>query len=236
MDRKIIIIGVIVVIAALLVGGYLFLNSNEAHNDRVFFISKSAYMKVPDSNATHKPDKHGVYYYVDKENGINVTSCNSNISKESSVSVMKKLKDSTEANSKKTVEDGVVIYEKNGTYSIFVDNLEYNNTVILQSTNKALLLSCWKTLKFHDPNEVIKVENITSSSTSSSINAVEETQDVIGDVSASSSSTSSSSSSSSDTSYSDTSYTTSGDSWSYGGYSSTNSKSSEDFVEYDFSG
>ena len=191
-NKKIIIIGAIVVIAALLIGGYLFLN-NETHNDRVFFISKSAYMKVPDANATHKPDKHGVYHYIDNENRINVTSYNSNLSKESGLKVIEKLKNSAMSNSKEIKENDVLIYDNNGTYSIIVENAEYNDTVIIQSTNKNLLVACWKTLKFHDPNEVIKIDNSTSS-----INAVEEIESAMDDDSSSSSSSSSDTSSSDD--------------------------------------
>ena len=156
-------------------------------------------------------------------------------------SLHKTAKNSTQSDSKKIKEGNVVVYEKNGTYSIFVKNLEYNNTVMLQSTNKNLLMACWNSLKFHNPTDKFKFDNVSTGS--NVVNAVEETQSAIGDVSSyssSSTSDSSSSSSSSNSYYStDTSYTTSGDSWSYGGYGSSSGGSSSGdrgYTAYDFSG
>lgn len=223
-NKKIFLIVGVFVAAVVLIGGYSLLSTPTVDmNQTTIVLSKSAYMNVPiEDNATSNADKDGIFHYVDNENGINITSCNSNISKKSSISKMNKLKNSTESNSKKIKEDNVIIYEKNGTYSIFVKNLEYNNTVILQSANKNLLMACWDSLKFHNPTDKFKFDNTT---TSNVVNAVEQTQSVVGDVSqsdSSSSSTSDSSESSSDSYYStDSSYTTSGDNWVYGGYGSS---------------
>ena len=225
--KKIILIVAIVVVAIAVIGGYsLFSTPTVDMNQTTIVLSKSAYMNVPiQDNASSNADKDGIFHYVDKENGINITSCNSNISKKSSISKMIALKNSTEYDSKKIKEDNVVVYEKNGTYSIFVKNIEYNNTIMLQSTSKNLLMACWNSLKFHNPTDKFKFDNTTSGS--NVVNAVEQTQSVVGDVSSSYSSPStsdSSSSSLSDSYYStDSSYTTGGDSWSYGGYGSSSS-------------
>lgn len=229
-SKKTILIAVVVVAAIALIGGYSLLSTPTVDmNQTTIVLSKSAYMNVPiQDNASANADKDGIFHYVDEKNGINVTSCNSNISKKSSVSKMNALKESTESDSKKIKEGDVVVYEKNGTYTIFVKNMEYNNTVMLQSKNKNLLMACWNSLKFHNPTDKFKFDN--PSEGSNVVNAVEQTQSVVGDVSSSNSgssssgSSSSSSSSSSDSYYSsDTSYTTSGDSWSYGGYGSSSS-------------
>ena len=253
MERNKIIILIAVVAAVAVVGGYFLLNneSTTVTSYNTILLSKSAYMEVPavpDAKSNGKADKDGIFHYVDRENGINVTSCNSNISKKSSVAKMNKMKNESESNATKIIEDGVVVYEKNGTYMIFVKNIQYNNTVMLQSFDKDLLMACWQSLKFHDPTDNFKISNKSSSSSSSSsvvVDAVEETQSVVGDVSSQSTSSDTSSSSSSSASYSetDTSYTTSGDSWSYGGYgsssgassSSASSSSSRGYTDYDFS-
>lgn len=241
--KKVILIVAVVVVAVAALGGYfLFSTPTVDMNQTTIVLSKSAYMNVPiQDNASSNADKDGIFHYVDNENGINVTSCNSNISKKSSISKMNALKNSTQSDSKKIKEGNVVVYEKNGTYSIFVKNLEYNNTVMLQSTNKNLLMACWNSLKFHNPTDKFKFDNVSTGS--NVVNAVEETQSAIGDVSSyssSSTSDSSSSSSSSNSYYStDTSYTTSGDSWSYGGYGSSSGGSSSGdrgYTAYDFSG
>lgn len=243
-SKKVILIVVVVVAAVALFGGYSLLSTPTVDmNQTTIVLSKSAYMNVPiQDNASSNADKDGIFHYVDDKNGINVTSCNSNISKKSSISKMNALKNTTESNSKKIKEDNVVVYEKNGTYTIFVKNMEYNNTVMLQSTNKNLLMACWNSLKFHNPTDKFKFDNTTSGS--NVVNAVEQTQSVVGDVSSSSSSSSasdssSSSSSSSDSYYStDTSYTTSGDSWSYGGYGSSSgggsSSGEKGYTDYAF--
>ena len=198
MNKKyIIIIAVIIIIAA--VGGYLLMNNNmETSKQTTLILSKSAYMEVPENNnATSKADKEGIFYYIDMSDEINVTS-SSNISTSDSAKEMKKIITSIEHGSKKIVEDGVVMYLKDGIYSIFINNTQYKDTVLLQSTNKNLLLNCWQTLKFHSPTDKFKIGNTTESSSSSSgnvVNAVEKTQSSVESSSSTSSSSSSSSSS-----------------------------------------
>ena len=126
-------------------------------------LSKSAYMEIPDNpNATLKTDKSGVSHYSDKNDDLNITVA-SNLSMSSSKNEMDKIKDSVATGSKKTVKDNVVIYEKNGTYSVFVKNTQYNDTVLIQSSNKNLLIQCYNSIKFHSPTDSLKFNDTGSS-------------------------------------------------------------------------
>lgn len=222
MDKKYILIIVVVAVIAV-IGGYFLLNNGtnqiESTEHTTLVLSKSAYMEVPDSpNATDKVDKKGIFYYKVNKEDLNITSC-SNLSASSSEKEMKNLKDSIATGAKKSTEDGVVIYEKNGTYSIFVRNTEYNDTLLIQSNDKNLLLECWDTVQYHDPTTKIKFDNTTSGGSSSSgsnkvVSAVEKTQSTV----QKSTSTSSSSSSSAPS--------TSASSWGYDWSSSSSGSSS----------
>lgn len=222
MDKKKIIIIVAVIAIIALVGGYLLLNNNTSHSDTTkhvtILLSKSAYMEVPDSpNATNKVDKKGIFYYNVNKDDVNITSC-SNLSASSSAKEMKEIKNSVATGSKKIKEDNVVLYEKNGTYSVFVRNTQYNDTLLIQSSDKELLLSCWKSVKYHDPTTKIDVDNTTSSSGSGSVvSAVEKTESTV----QKETSSSASSSSSTGTSSKDWGYD-----WSSGSSSSSKSSSS----------
>ena len=101
--KKVILIVAVVVVAVVALGGYfLFSSPTVDMNQTTIVLSKSAYMNVPiQDNASSNADKDGIFHYVDNENGINVTSCNSNISKKSSISKMNALKNSTQSDSKK---------------------------------------------------------------------------------------------------------------------------------------
>ena len=83
--KKVILIVAVVVVAVAALGGYfLFSTPTVDMNQTTIVLSKSAYMNVPiQDNASSNADKDGIFHYVDNENGINVTSCNSNISKKS---------------------------------------------------------------------------------------------------------------------------------------------------------
>ena len=201
MDKKYILL-IIIVIAVAVIGGYFLLNnSSDSLTDstvdqKTILLSKSAYMHVPDTkNVSDNVDKNGVFYYKNKQDDLNITSC-SNLSASSSTKEIKKLKDSVVTGAKKSTEEGIVIYEKNGTYSIFVKNTQYNDTLLIQSSNKNLLLQCVKSVEFHDPAQKIKV-NDTGSSSGSVINAAEKTEKAVSTSTSSSSSSSSSSVSSS---------------------------------------
>lgn len=202
MKTKHIIIIVAVIAVVAVIGGYFLLNSSfQTTEHTTIVLSKSAYMEVPNANASNNVDKNGIFHYNDKKDDINITSC-SNLSASSSVNEMKKLKNSVSTGAKKIKDDNVVIYEKDGVYSIFVKNVEYNDTLLIQSTDKNLLLECWNTVKYHDPTDKIKFDNTTGSGSGSVVNVVEKTQSVV-TKSTSSTSSSSSSSSSGSASYSD---------------------------------
>ena len=239
MDKKNIIIIVVIIAVIAIIAGYFMLNNQSDNSQQTTLIlSKSAYMEVPeDANATSNADKKGIFYYVDAKDGINITS-SSNISASSSASEMKKIVNSIEKGAKKIVSDDVVMYLKDGVYSIFLKNTQYKDSILIQSTNKNLLLQCWQSIKFHSPTDSFKIGNTSSSSSSSSssgsvVDAVQQTQKAVGTSSSSSSSTSSSSSSSSSESFSDFSYSrsTGGSSGgsSSGGGSSTKGGSIADF-------
>ena len=206
MDKKYIIIAV-VAIAVIVIGCYvLFGNTADTPTSSVkqktILLSKSAYMEVPDTkNVSDKVNKDGVHYYKNKQDDINITSC-SNLSADSSSKELKSLKDSVASGAKKSTEDGVVIYEKNGTYSIFVKNTQYNDTLLIQSSNKNLLLQCSQSVQFHDPAQKVDIKNGDGSS--DVIDVAQKTEKVVS--SSSESSSSSSSSSQSSTSASDWGY------------------------------
>ena len=201
MDRKYIILIILIAIIAL-IGGYFLLNGQTQPSEKTTLIlSQSAYMEVPkDASATNNVDKKGVFFYVDNSSSINVTSC-SNLSEDSSVAEMNKLKNSFERGSKKLKGDDVVVYLKDGIYTVFVKNTQYNDTILLQSTNKNLLIQCWESIKFHSPTDKLKFNETTSDSGSSSsgsvVNAAEKTKKVVSKNTSPSTSSSSSSQSSS---------------------------------------
>ncbi|WP_406535069.1 hypothetical protein [Methanobrevibacter sp.] len=239
MDKKYILMLIVIIAAIAAVAGYFLLADNQLDTiseHKTIVLSKSAYMEVPENpNATDKVDKKGIFYYKDKDDDINITSC-SNLSTSSSAKELKKLKNSVATGSKKLKEGNVVIYEKDGIYSVFVKNTQYNDTLLIQSSNKDLLLQCWNTVKYHDPTQKIKFDNDTSSSSSGSvINAAEKTETVVKASAPSTSSSSSSSSSDSSWGYEWRSSSSSGYSGSSGSRSSGSvggSASSSDLFDY----
>ncbi|WP_458404777.1 hypothetical protein [Methanobrevibacter sp.] len=243
MDKKIILIAIVIVAVIAVIGGFFLFNNGDggavadiATEHSTIVLSKSAYMEVPKNpNATNKVDKKGIFRYNDKQDDLNITSC-SNLSADSSAKEMKKLKNSVATGAKKIKENNVVIYEKNGTYSVFVKNTEYNDTLLIQSPNKNLLLQCWETVQYHDPTHKIKFNDTDDSGSGSGniVDAVEKTEKAVQQ----SSSTSSSSSSSSSTSgtgsggYSDFGF--GGSSSSSGGYSRADGSSGEGYADFGF--
>lgn len=224
MNKKQIIIIVVVIAVIAAIGCYFMFNNgfdstaNSNAKQKTILLSKSAYMQVPDTkNVSDKVNKNGVHYYKNNHDDINITSC-SNLSDSSSSQEIKKLKNDVVTGSKKSTEDNVVIYEKNGIYSIFIKNTQYNDTLLIQSSDKNLLLQCWESVKYHDPAQKIEINDTGSSGSGSVINVVEKTEHAVSSSSTSSSSSSSSSSPSSSAS-------SWGYDWSSGGSSSSSSKS-----------
>ena len=222
MNSKYILIVVAVIAVVAVFGAYFLLSENQQiTTDQVpMRLSKSAYMEIPDNpDATLNTDKKGVSHYSDNKDDLNITVA-SNLSLSSSKKEMNKLKDSVATGSKKTVEDNVVIYEKNGTYSIFVKNTQYGDTVLIQSSNKNLLLQCYNSIKFHSPTDSLKFNDTGSSKGSGNpskvVDIAQQTQTTVKKTTTSSSSSVSSSKSSSGSSYGD----------SYSDYVSSGSKSS----------
>jgi hypothetical protein len=229
MDKKYIIIILIIAVIAVIAGYFLFNNtvSEITTEQSTIVLSKSAYMEVPkNSNATSKADKKGIFYYKDNKEDINVTSC-SNLSASSSVKEMKKLKNDIATGSKKLNENNHVIYEKNGTYSVFVKNTKYNDTLLIQSTDKNLLIQCLNSVNYHDPTTKIKFNDTTSSGSGNVINAVEQTESAVESSYSSGSSSADSSASYSTSSYSDNSYDSS---------SSSSGSGSGGYSDFGFSG
>ena len=217
MDKKKIIIIVAVIAVIAIIGAYFVFNDShvETGKQKTILLSKSAYMQVPDTkNVTNKVDKEGVFHYKNNDSDINITSC-SNLSVSSSANELKKLKNDVATGAKKLKEDKVVIYEKDGVYSVFVKNTQYNDTLLIQSSDKNLLLQCWESVKFHDPSEKVEIKDTGGSSGSDNvIDVVEKTQTAV----QSSPSSSSSSSSSSSPSYSSSNW-----GYDWGGSSSSSS-------------
>ena len=199
MDKKHIILVVVVVAIIAVIGGYFLLNNGTTEtitDHSTIVLSKSAYMEVPKQpNASAKADKKGIFYYKDTKEDINITSCSS-LSDSSGEKEMKKLKNNITTGSKKLKEDNFVVYEKNGIYSVFVKNTEYNDTLLIQSTDLNLLLQCRESVKYHDPTTKIKFNDTTDSTGSSTVvDAVQQTEKAVEKTTTSTSSSSSSSSS-----------------------------------------
>jgi hypothetical protein len=212
MNKKHAILIIVILIAVgAVIGAYMMFNdapvetttasTTTSFENRTMILSKSAYMKVPiNPNATDKVNKKGMHYYKDNESDINITSC-SNLSASSSAKEMKKLKNSIATGAKKSKEHNVVVYEKDGVYSIFVRNIQYNDTLLIQSSDKDLLFLCWETLNYHDPAHKVhfddEKDSKDSSSGSGAIDVAQKTESAVKSSSSSTKSTSSSSSSSS---------------------------------------
>ena len=174
--------------------------------------------------------KNGVHYYKNDKDDINITSC-SNLSASSSSKELKKLKENVTTGAKKSTENGVVIYEKNGTYSIFVKNTQYNDTLLIQSSNKDLLLQCSQSVQFHDPAQKVEIKNDDGTPSTDVIDVVQKTESVV----SSSSSDSGTSSSEVSTSASDWGYDWSSGGSSSGGGSSRAGGSASSSSRFDFS-
>lgn len=237
MNKKYVLI-VVAVIAIAAIGGYLLFNNNLSDiqsasvKQKTILLSKSAYMEVPDTeNVSDDVKKNGVHYYKNDKDDINITSC-SNLSASSSTKELKKLKDNVSTGAKKSTENGVVIYEKNGTYSIFVKNTQYNDTLLIQSSNKDLLLLCSQSVQFHDPAQKVEIKN--SDGSSDVIDVAQKTESVVTSSSSDSSSSSSSSSSDVSTSASDWGYDWSSSGSSSGGGDSIAGGSASSSSRFDF--
>ncbi len=185
MNKKHIILIIIIIAAIAAIGGYFFFNgstdsiSDSSIEQKTILLSKSAYMNVPDTkNVSDKVNKKGVHYYKNKNIDLNITSC-SNLSDSSSEKELKTLKDSVARGAKKSTEDGLVVYEKNGTFSIFVKNTQYNDILLIQSSDKNLLLQCSKSVEFHDPAQKIKINDTGGSDSGKVINVVEKTEKAV---------------------------------------------------------
>lgn len=176
MERKhiLIIVAILAVLAA--AGAYFMFSDPMTLEHSTMELSESSYMKVPvDPSAVSKADEDGVFYYFDKNNGINITSC-TNLTSDDGVKTLNNLKNDVEVGSKKITEGNAVIYAKNGVYSIFVKNTKYNGSVLIQSTDKNLLLKCWDSLKFHSPTDSLKIEDSGSKSV---VNATKTTENAV---------------------------------------------------------
>jgi hypothetical protein len=216
-------IGIIVaVLIVAVIGCYMIFGnsidtpSTTSVKQKTILLSKSAYMEVPDTeNVSDEVKKNGVHYYKNDKDDINITSC-SNLSGASSEKEMKKLKNEVTTGAKKSVENGVVVYEKNGTYSVFVKNTQYNDVLLIQSSDKSLLLQCCQSVQFHDPAQKVEIKNDDGKTSTDVIDVVEKTEQVVSEPSSSSSSSSSeqTSSSSSETSASESDW---GYDWGSGG-------------------
>ena len=227
MNKRNVIIIVVIVLVLAVIGGYFLLNGGSAEPTKQssIILSKSAYIKVPDDvNASHHVDKKGVVYYDAKD--VNVTVC-SNLSKSSGVSKLIKIKNSIETGSKKLKLNDAAVYLKDGIYSAFIKNSEYNDAILIQSPSKNILLQCLESVSFHDPSVKVDINDTNNSSNSDSgnvIDVIEETETAVG-TSHSSSSSSSSQSTSHEDSYTDYYYGSSSSSSRSSGSSSGGSSS-----------
>ena len=110
-------------------------------------------------------------------------------------------------------------------------NTQYNDTLLIQSSNKDLLLQCSQSVQFHDPAQKVEIKNDDGTPSTDVIDVVQKTESVV----SSSSSDSGTSSSEVSTSASDWGYDWSSGGSSSGGGSSRAGGSASSSSRFDFS-
>ena len=154
MERKdLIIIGAVVIIAIIcLVTAFFFVFNNNSMEYTNLQVSESCSLQVPVSDSVNNAtDNYGIFYYVDKEHNLNITSFNSQDGVTLSGAVqMASLRDSQQLSSQVVVENGTSLYynKNTGIYTIFIGNDTTHDNLLISTTNKDLLLTVLNSVNY----------------------------------------------------------------------------------------
>ena len=134
MKQKQILIILIVLIIAILacLTAYIFVNSNTG-DYTTLRISNSCTIEVPNENNTMEHMNGGVSKYSFKSGNLNITH-----QKSANNSEIKSIYEEQIKNSKK-IEDNIYHDETSGTYSIFIENQNTGDAILITSSNLDLL-------------------------------------------------------------------------------------------------
>ena len=161
MKQKQILIILIVLIIAILacLTAYIFVNSNTG-DYTTLRISNSCTIEVPNENNTMEHMNGGVFKYSFKSGNLNITH-----QKSANNSEIKSIYEEQIKNSKK-IEDNIYHDETNGTYSIFIENQNTGDALLITSSDLNLLKKVSSSVKFKKAaNMNINTNNTTDNST-----------------------------------------------------------------------
>ena len=164
MKQKQILIILIVLIIAILacLTAYIFVNSNTG-DYTTLRISNSCTIEVPNENNTMEHMNSGVSKYSFKSGNLNITH-----QKSANNSEIKSIYEEQIKNSKK-IEDNIYHDETSGTYSIFIENQNTGDAILITSSNLDLLKKVSGSVKFKKANNLnMNNNNTTDNSTSTS--------------------------------------------------------------------
>ncbi len=164
MKQKQILIILIVLIIAILacLTAYIFVNSNTG-DYTTLRISNSCTIEVPNENNTMEHMNSGVSKYSFKSGNLNITH-----QKSANNSEIKSIYEEQIKNSKK-IEDNIYHDETSGTYSIFIENQNTGDAILITSSNLDLLKKVSGSVKFKKANNLnMNSNNTTDNSTSTS--------------------------------------------------------------------
>ena len=161
MKQKQILIILIVLIIAILacLTAYIFVNSNTG-DYATLRISNSCTIEVPNENNTMEHMNSGVSKYSFKSGNLNITH-----QKSANNSEIKSIYEEQIKNSKK-IEDNIYHDETSGTYSIFIENKNTGDALLITSSDLNLLKKVSSSVKFKKAaNMNINTNNTTDNST-----------------------------------------------------------------------
>lgn len=161
MKQKQILIILIVLIIAILacLTAYIFVNSNTG-DYTTLRISNSCTIEVPNENNTMEHMNGGVSKYSFKSGNLNITH-----QKSANNSEIKSIYEEQIKNSKK-IEDNIYHDETSGTYSIFIENKNTGDALLITSSDLNLLKKVSSSVKFKKAaNMNINTNNTTDNST-----------------------------------------------------------------------
>lgn len=161
MKQKQILIILIVLIMAILacLTAYMFVNSNTG-DYATLRISNSCTIEVPNENNTMEHMNSGVSKYSFKSGNLNITH-----QKSANNSEIKSIYEKQIKNSKK-IEDNIYHDETSGTYSIFIENKNTGDAILITSSDLNLLKRVSSSVKFKKAANInMATNNTTDNST-----------------------------------------------------------------------
>lgn len=168
MKQKQILIILIVLIIAILacLTAYIFVNSNTG-DYTTLRISNSCTIEVPNENNTMEHMNGGVSKYSFKSGNLNIIH-----QKSANNSEIKSIYEEQIKNSKK-IEDNIYHDETSGTYSIFIENQNTGDAILITSSNLDLLKKVSGSVKFKKAANInMDTNNTTDNSTTTADSGV----------------------------------------------------------------